>query len=89
MPTNIQNPTPAGQPPVLALAHGSAPSFFRRLQCRLGLCGGHMEHERDANGVWWIGLRCTATGTLHGPIKSRHQDLPNVKDEPQARQKTL
>lgn len=52
----------------------SAPSFWSRLQCRLSLCGGHMEHVRDANGKWWIGLRCTATGTLHSPILSRYQD---------------
>ena len=29
MPTNTQKLTPAGQPPVLALAHGSAPSKRR------------------------------------------------------------
>lgn len=54
--------------------------MLRRLQCRLGLCGGHIQHERDANGVWWVGLKCTATGKLHNPIKSAYQDKhPNAK----------
>jgi len=44
------------------------------IQCRLGLCGGHIEHMRDENGVWWLGLRCTATGKLHDPIMSKYQD---------------
>jgi hypothetical protein len=54
--------------------------LVRRIQCKLGLCGGHIEHERDKNGVWWLGLRCTATGKLHDPVKSKYQDeRPNTK----------
>lgn len=67
------------------LRSGAMVGLLRRLQCKLGLCGGHMEHERDENGTWWIGLRCTATGTLHGRIKSAHQDKqPNPAVKPRA-----
>jgi hypothetical protein len=54
MPTNTQNDTPAGQSPVLALAHGSAGSYFPKTlrgwkalfwlalgrcpKCKQGLC---------------------------------------------------
>lgn len=65
---------------------GGLVGLLRRLQCKAGLCGGHVEHERDADGKWWIGLRCTATGTLHGRTLSRYQDKqPNVPHEPRAR----
>lgn len=50
------------------------PSLINRLLCHLCLCSGHMEHERDANGIWWVGLRCTSTGKLHDPVKSLHQE---------------
>lgn len=54
--------------------------LLHRIQCRLGLCGGYMEHERDKDGVWWIGLRCTSTGKLHNPVKSKHQDSKPVTE---------
>lgn len=47
--------------------------MFQRLKCRLGLCAGHVEHQKDASGVWWVGLRCTA-GKFHDPIRSKTQD---------------
>jgi len=45
--------------------------FLRWLQCKLWLCGGQIERVRDKNGVEWLGLRCTATGTFHNPTKSQ------------------
>lgn len=56
-----------------AIAVEGTMNMLRKIQCKLGLCGGHIEHVRDENGVWWIGLRCTATGTLHHPVKSAFQ----------------
>jgi len=42
--------------------------------CRLSLCGGHVDHEKDAAGVWQCGLRCATCGKLKYPVKSRFQD---------------
>ena len=42
--------------------------------CKAGLCYGHIEHIKDADGVWWLGMRCQNTGTFHSPIKSKFQD---------------
>ena len=47
--------------------------LLRRLRCHLRLCSGHLEHMRDADGVWWLGMRCAA-GRFHDPIKSKYQD---------------
>jgi len=52
-------------------------SILRRVMCRLSLCAGHVDHETDANGVQWIGLRCATCGQLNAPIKSAYQSLPN------------
>lgn len=48
--------------------------FWRRLMCRFSLCGGHVDHERDAKGVWWVGLRCATCKKLLCPIHSQFQD---------------
>lgn len=48
--------------------------FWRRLMCRVGLCGGYVDHARDAAGTWWLGLRCATCGTLNCPQKSAHQN---------------
>jgi len=49
-------------------------SIFRKLMCRLLLCGGHVDHEKDAQGIWWVGLRCATCRKLRYPIKSKHED---------------
>lgn len=49
--------------------------LVKKLLCRFGLiCAGHIEHEKDGQGIWWIGLRCQMCGKLCHPIKSMHQD---------------
>jgi hypothetical protein len=50
------------------------PGFWRRVMCRLSLCGGYVDHEKDAAGVWQCGLRCATCGKLKYPVKSRFQD---------------
>lgn len=65
-----------------ALSCGRLVGLLRRLQCKAVLCGGHADHKRDENGKWWIGLRYTATGTLHGRTLSRYQDRqPNTRTD--------
>jgi len=55
-------------------------NIFRKLMCKLSLCGGHIEHEKDKDGVWWIGLRCATCKKLRCPLKSHYQDLqPETK----------
>ncbi len=49
-------------------------SLGRRIMCKLHLCGGYVEHEKDANGIWWIGLRCATCRKFLDPIKSNFQD---------------
>lgn len=39
-------------------------------------CAGHVEHERDTAGVWWIGLRCDHCGRMKGRSLSAYQDHP-------------
>jgi hypothetical protein len=52
------------------------PSFWHRLMHKLGLTSGFVDHEKDADGIWWIGLRCAGCGKLMHPIKSNFQDEP-------------
>lgn len=53
----------------------------RRLLCRIGIgCAGHVEHEKDAKGVWWVGLRCVRCGKLCSPIRSAYQDQSQTKE---------
>lgn len=49
-------------------------NFFRRICCRLLLCGGHVDHEQDADGGRWVGLRCATCKKLLSPIRSQFQD---------------
>ncbi len=49
-------------------------TFFWRIMCRLHLCGGYVEHEKDEHGVWWCGLRCATCQKFLDPIESQHQD---------------
>ena len=49
-------------------------SLLRKIMCRIGLCFGRIQHERDANGIWWLGLRCRHCGKLKDPIKSMYQE---------------
>lgn len=53
--------------------------FWSRLMCRLGMCGGHVDHAKDGDGIWWVGLRCATCGTLKCPLKSKHQDKETRK----------
>lgn len=50
------------------------PSLFRRLLCRIGLCAGWPDHEKDADGIWWFGLRCVHCGKLKCKKESMYQD---------------
>lgn len=50
------------------------PSILDRILCHFNMCYGYVEHAKDINGIWWCGLRCKHTGTLHDPIKSAIQD---------------
>ena len=86
MPTNTQNDTPAGQPPVLALAHGSALSPEARLAALIA---------REVAARFYL---CTDKGIGgEGGYSANFYDdeqaveklveiilplLPNVKDEP-------
>lgn len=45
----------------------------RWVKCWTGMCGGTIEHERDKDGVWWVGLRCATCHKFHCPVKSRYQ----------------
>ncbi len=47
--------------------------WLHNLAHRIGLTGGYVDHELDAKGVWWIGLRCPKCGRLSHPIKSNFQ----------------
>lgn len=44
--------------------------MMARLHHWLFGCFGHTEHEMDANGVWWIGLRCHRCGKLASKSRS-------------------
>lgn len=46
----------------------------RWIMCKLSLCGGFVDHETDAHGVNWVGLRCATCAKLHCPVKSHFQD---------------
>jgi hypothetical protein len=37
-------------------------------------CAGHIEHEMDRYGVWWLGLRCQHCGRLKGKTLSAIQE---------------
>lgn len=65
------NPTP---PREAAQEDAQALGFWRRVMCRLHLCAGVVEHERDKEGVWWVGLHCATCDKLLCPIKSQFQD---------------
>lgn len=47
---------------------------WHRFMHWLGLTAGYVDHERDANGIWWIGLRCPKCGKLMSPVRSHYQD---------------
>lgn len=49
-------------------------NWWHNLMHRIGWTAGYVDHERDANGVWWLGLRCPTCGRLMDPIKSHYQD---------------
>lgn len=50
------------------------PNFLHRILCRLDLCSGNVEHERDLYGTWWVGIRCPTCHRLLRPIKSKYQE---------------
>lgn len=51
----------------------------RRLLCKAGIaCAGRIGHEKDSNGIWWIGLRCVYCGKLCHPVRSAYQDKPKT-----------
>lgn len=39
-----------------------------------GLNGGYVDHEQDADGAWWIGIRCGTCGEFERMNLSRYQD---------------
>jgi hypothetical protein len=49
---------------------------MRWLQHALVGCAGHVEHECDERGVWWIGLRCAHCGKLAGKMLSAVPPVP-------------
>lgn len=49
-------------------------NLFHRLAHFIGWNGGYIDHEKDANGIWWIGFRCAGCGELQHKQKSHHQD---------------
>ncbi len=51
-------------------------TWWHRLMHKLCLTSGYVDHEKDADGVWWIGLRCGVCGKLMHPFKSKFQDNP-------------
>lgn len=49
--------------------------WIQKILCKLSIgCAGHIEHEKDAQGIWWVGLRCWSCGKLCSPFKSTFQD---------------
>lgn len=53
--------------------------LWYRFLCFLTLHCGHIEHETDALGRVWVGLRCVRCGGFHYRIRSR------IDEEPAAR----
>lgn len=54
--------------------------LLKGLLCRLGIiCAGHIGHQKDAQGIWWIGLRCVRCGKFCHPVKSKHQDTKGTQ----------
>jgi hypothetical protein len=66
----------AAKSSVFATPYRKHLSVWRRLMCKFSLCGGHVDHTKDSDGVWWVGLRCATCGNLLCPVKSRFQDTP-------------
>lgn len=55
----------------------STSDWLHNLAHKLGLTSGHMDHFKDSEGVWWIGLKCPKCGRFTDPIKSIHQEMPS------------
>lgn len=53
-------------------------NILHRLMHRLGLNGGYVDHEKDEQGIWWIGQRCGTCGEFERKDLSRHQDVKPV-----------
>lgn len=58
--------------------------LLHQIAHRFGLNGGFVDHEHDADGVWWIGFRCATCGQLQDAQRSAFQDQPEIRTMPQS-----